>query len=155
MTNIITSCPQVSHSPQISSKCRHKCHHSQISLTSTSPSISIVDGHSTGPTTTEVCPELEVCHEHHSPPPIAPAQKRSDCMCETRFKVGSKNLKKSNILVSVRNFGSTSPARWGVQNLQQNNGTMTDNHICIFTYHGVMISDQQTRILVMTHTQSS
>jgi len=41
-----------------------------------------------------VCPELEVCHEHHSPPPIAPAQKRSDCMCETRFKVGSKNLKK-------------------------------------------------------------
>ena len=76
MTNIITSCPQVSHSPQISSKCRHKCHHSQISITSTSPSTSIVDGHSTGPTATEVCPELEVCHEHHSMPPIAPAQKR-------------------------------------------------------------------------------
>ena len=79
MTNIITSCPQVSHSPQISSKCRHKCHHSQISITSTSPSTSIVDGHSTGPTAMEVCPELEVCHEHHSTPPIAHAQKRSGC----------------------------------------------------------------------------
>ena len=34
-----------------------------------------------------------------------------------------------NIIVSIVNFGSTSPARWGNQNLQQNNGMMADNHI--------------------------
>jgi len=34
-----------------------------------------------------VCPKLEVCHEHHSPPPIAPAQKRSDQLLAKLLKL--------------------------------------------------------------------
>jgi hypothetical protein len=40
----------------------------------------------------------------------------------------SLSCKKKNIIVSIENFGSTSPTRWGFQNLQENNGTMADNH---------------------------
>ena len=40
-------------------------------------------------------------------------------------------LQQTNIIVSIVNFGNTSPARWGNQNLQQTNSTMADNHIHI------------------------
>jgi hypothetical protein len=37
--------------------------------------------------------------------------------------------KERKIILSIKNFGRTSPARGGFENLQKNNGTMADIHI--------------------------
>jgi hypothetical protein len=69
-----------------------------------------------------------------------PAAARKTIRVAEVLRLGSDRLfsaKKKEHTGLIENFGRTSPARRGFQNLQENNGTMAGNHIYIKGSHVV------------------